>query len=91
MDEISKIIVNGALYSIKDSSAIRNLASPLLISLALGGIAHTKSIQENTEWVMLLVDAENKIIAGVRKDGSMYYANNNPSKLFSSLVSLYNS
>lgn len=90
MADVSKIKVNGTDYNLKDSES-RKMASvfPLMQSMLMEGIPHTTSITESKEWQMLLTDSEDKILAGIRQDGTPYCGYDTPTELFNQLLSLY--
>lgn len=90
MEEISKIKLGSKSYTVKDSEArLRSQVFPLFQSLALSGIPHTTSIEEQKEWLMLLVDSEGKILAGIRQDGTSYCAFDDVTELFETLLGMY--
>lgn len=90
MEEISKIKLGSKSYVLKDSEArLRSQVFPLFQCLALSGIPHNTSIQDSPEWMMLLVDSENKILAGIRHDGTAYCGYDDVEKLFETLLEMY--
>lgn len=90
MEEISKIKLGSKSYTVKDQEArLRSQVFPLFQSLALDGIPHTTTIEESPEWLMLLVDSEQKILAGIKQDGTPYCGFDDVAELFETLLSMY--
>lgn len=72
--EISKIRLGSKLYNIKDfdgrTTSAGYFAISMLMPLASESTYSTTSVVSNPEFVSVITDSQDKIICGIRKDGS---------------------
>lgn len=90
MKEVKNVRIGDSLYDIKDQeSRVRSMACSILLPLVLNGITSNTEIIDNSEWIAVFTDLEEKILVGVRADGTSYYAFGSPSTLLQTLVDSY--